>query len=272
VRYFDESSLSISALQAAMETAWRKLHPDKDKFSFNYHDRFSVTGKDYLELTPQVAKDLSKINFDCENWIDSPKHTNHPLKNVLGFTTLSGSGFTFFGFLCGGDWELPVFSILYLYQNKLRGYTPTGGNTWNLKTKEAYGNSPPDDLVDIQKRYGVTIEDVESFEVPDAEKLIIEDIKKHIALKEISKNPVKSRKEDLAQRIESLKFYAPGDEAEELFVATCSLCYQMYDSGDQEKAEILYEWAKEQANASKKWIDENEPENSDDFIYGNFGY
>lgn len=55
------------------------------------------------------------------------------------------------------------------------------------------------------------------------------------------------------ERVESLVFYGTGDEAYELFCATCGLLYMMVSYGEPEQREILYTWAKEQADESKVW-------------------
>lgn len=57
----------------------------------------------------------------------------------------------------------------------------------------------------------------------------------------------------LAKRVEALVFYGTGDESYELFQATCGLLYMMNGLGQVDKAELLYEWAKEQADGSRQW-------------------
>ena len=63
---------------------------------------------------------------------------------------------------------------------------------------------------------------------------------------------LRKEKDSLQDRVEALVFYGCGDECYELFCGTCNLLYQMCSSGDLDKAEILYEWAKEQAEQSKE--------------------
>ena len=53
------------------------------------------------------------------------------------------------------------------------------------------------------------------------------------------------------ERIEDLKFYGTNDEAYELFLAVCDLCYQMVD--DPDKANTLCNWAEEMAEHSRIW-------------------
>ncbi len=68
-------------------------------------------------------------------------------------------------------------------------------------------------------------------------------------------------------RLKELKFYHPDDESGEMFGTTCKLAYQMYGFGDNDKAELLFSWAKEQAQESREWC-EREGMELDDFITG----
>jgi len=78
--------------------------------------------------------------------------------------------------------------------------------------------------------------------------------------------------ETLQKRVESLVFYGTDDEAYELFCHTCGLLYLMNGLGQEAKAEILYDWAKEFAKESKEFaleeygsLDESDQANG---IYG----
>lgn len=95
---------------------------------------------DYNRLTPQIEKDLSKVEFDSEN-IDAEK-----------IKTLS-NGMYYLGVFAGGDWEQSVFFVIYWDGNKLRGYIPKEGNLWNTDTKIAYGNNDEADLKNYKKRW-----------------------------------------------------------------------------------------------------------------------
>jgi hypothetical protein len=77
------------------------------------------------------------------------------------------------------------------------------------------------------------------------------------------------KKKSISDRLQELKFYMPNDEAGELFAATCTLCYKMYGMGETRKAELLYTWAKEQAEYNLKWC-ENEgfDISSEDYVTG----
>ena len=89
------------------------------------------------KLTPQIEKDLKKCHFDCENVEIGPGSIGP--KGLMGYTTLD-NGLSFLGICAGGDWEVPVFFIIYWDGEKLRGYIPIEGNPWNTTTRQAYGN------------------------------------------------------------------------------------------------------------------------------------
>lgn len=57
------------------------------------------------------------------------------------------NGFTFLGVTAGGDWEEPVFFIIYFDGKGLRGYIPENGNTYNKITKTAFGSEGESDVV-----------------------------------------------------------------------------------------------------------------------------
>jgi hypothetical protein len=102
-------------------------------------------GIGYSYLTQSIEKDLSKVDFDCENATINPTEFNVGRVNkVVGFNELS-NGLSYLGVLAGGDWEFPVFFALYFDGNKLRGYIPNKGNVWNNQTKAALGNYEKED-------------------------------------------------------------------------------------------------------------------------------
>lgn len=97
----------------------------------------------------KALKDLEKITFDFEN-IESSK-TGSAITSVgpdaiafAGINTLP-NGLTYCGMIAGGDWETPVYFIIYHDGKDFRGYVPEVGNTFNPKTRSAYGNEEFDD-------------------------------------------------------------------------------------------------------------------------------
>jgi hypothetical protein len=98
----------------------------------------------YKTLTRQIEKDLSKVEFDTENVECKSYYPKiDAYEKILGYHTLD-NGLSFLGITAGGDWESPVFFIIYFDGYKLRGYIPEKGNSWCKKTKSAYGNGDTD--------------------------------------------------------------------------------------------------------------------------------
>lgn len=91
------------------------------------------------EFLSAAWKDVSKISFDLENVaIREPIPMNKDV-GLYGVVTRP-SGLSFVAGMAGGDWECPVFFILYHDGKAIRGYVPTAGNCFNKKTKTAWGN------------------------------------------------------------------------------------------------------------------------------------
>jgi hypothetical protein len=95
-------------------------------------------------LISSLGNDI-KVKFDTENF--ELNESNNQSNNLIGFREIEG--FTFWGITSGGDWEEPVYFLLYISEKgKLRGYVPTDGNPWNRTTKRAFGNDEQADLKD----------------------------------------------------------------------------------------------------------------------------
>ena len=99
------------------EFAVKFLHGDHD------NDNYPLE----KPIFSKFKKDISKVHFDFEN------------VEGMGIHTLS-NGLTYYAFTAGGDWEQPIYIILYWDGKSFRGYIPTEGNPWNTATNCAYGN------------------------------------------------------------------------------------------------------------------------------------
>ena len=115
----------------------------KNEYSINYHLR---------NITKKVGNDLAKVEFDCENvdFVREPRGNEG-----LGLRTLP-NGLSLLGVRAGGDWEVPIYFIIYWDGKELRGYIPVDGNPWNTDKKCAYGNE--DTAIDdknCKKRFGI---------------------------------------------------------------------------------------------------------------------
>lgn len=92
-------------------------------------------------ITPQIEKDLSVILFDEENFTISHEEMFGDFDEdaLIGIHTLE-NGFSFLGCYAGGDWEGPVFYIIYWDGTQLRGYIPIYGNSYNSDFMTAFGS------------------------------------------------------------------------------------------------------------------------------------
>jgi len=138
------------------------------------------------QVTKRIEKDLRKVQFDEENleWENGEGYSG--TKRITGFHTLP-NGLTYLGVCAGGDWEVPLFYIVYYDGETLRGYIPKDGNHWNTKTKTAYGSESEsfskveydeeDANANVQERFGVSSPD----ELPDMDtEKILADIQSRI--------------------------------------------------------------------------------------------
>lgn len=247
------------------------------------------------ELLAKLGSDI-KVSFDLENFAESPRDFGP--KALMGYHT-DPNGLTYCGFAAGGDWEHPVFFLVYWDGKKLRGYVPTDGNPWNSITKTAYGNDEDKDLKDAKKRWPETYADSESVESDDFEfdsALIQADIAARILPpgQKVAKAPKPQRNrrprpdvvrplpvqddafqnhapKSLQERIESLTYYGTGDEGYELFQSTCSLAYKLFGLGATGKAEVAVSWAEEMAYESRTWADQ-QGEDEVDKAQGHWGH
>jgi hypothetical protein len=92
-----------------------------------------------LTENKKIESDLGKVVFDFENYEFDTSYGD-----LCGFHTLD-NGFTFLGGFGGGDWEFPVFFIVYWDGKALRGYIPVCGNTYNLDLNTAFGSEEESD-------------------------------------------------------------------------------------------------------------------------------
>lgn len=83
-----------------------------------------------IEEYPFVSKfikDIRKVNFDTENVLVDDFY-------------VGANGIPYLLVYMGGDWEIPVYAMLYWDDKSLRGYVPTYGNSFNAYTKTAFGS------------------------------------------------------------------------------------------------------------------------------------
>jgi hypothetical protein len=140
----EDSEISVEEIEETDFTYRKNADMAKlDNYVHNaimsYHDDKGVE---------KIKSDLNdKVNFDWENFYpfpNDPEDMNDPDREVMGIWTTE-SGITLLGCMAGGDWELPVYFVIYPETTTtLRAFIPKEGNTWNVKTKTAYGSEPDD--------------------------------------------------------------------------------------------------------------------------------
>ena len=181
-----------------------------ESFNEGNLDYWNIVGLDTVE------KDLSEIYFSSENKFTSKDITptiDTSTPNLLGINTLE-NGLTFLGCMAGGDWEYPLFFIIYFDGKDLRGYVPCYGNPVNLDFKCAFGSENEcDNYYDVletedYKRFLIKYEqeyEGEDEEYPDYTKCSSHYLRKLGATKEDLKGIVtvnwNAVKEDIINRI-----------------------------------------------------------------------
>ena len=90
-----------------------------------------------IDQEKDIWVDHENIRLDWSEWDAHWCGTNEPA-NYLGVHTING--FTFCGVETGGDWEHPIFLILYWDGNDIHTYIPKRGNTVNMDAMTAFGS------------------------------------------------------------------------------------------------------------------------------------
>jgi len=145
----------------------------------------------YGEWTFTIRKQFREdgtVDFDFENYECEPEtsgtYRDRPCNRMLGFQLLDGNNLQYWGCIGGGDWEWPVYFILYWDGRKVRGYVPLcSGNRFNRNTYKAYGNADnykydedhnyiqleyTDDAVDLKNQYPELFADTELKDIEGA--------------------------------------------------------------------------------------------------------
>ena len=94
-----------------------------------------------------ASKDFS-VNFNWGNIFAGESYMNIDSKDgnlseILGFH--EENGFCWLGINAGGNWEKPLFFIIYYDGKTFRGYVPLLGNVFNSMNMKALGNNDGDD-------------------------------------------------------------------------------------------------------------------------------
>ena len=97
---------------------------------------------------------LDVINIDMENCYTHPSDIWGICrdKNYLGVDTING--LTFFGGMIFGDWQFPLYVIIYWDGTHLRSYVPKRGNQVVLFENEWYALEHEDEDDSYVRKYG----------------------------------------------------------------------------------------------------------------------
>ena len=130
--------ISIAAFKAKINEAWPSNTP-------HWTPRYSPQGIPLInyknKLSDQIRDDLSTVSFNTENTEYSGHYRSFP--NALG-VQVTDNGMPYLALSSGGDWEYPVFYIIYWDGEQLRGYVPEEGNVYNKTANKAFGNEDED--------------------------------------------------------------------------------------------------------------------------------
>lgn len=118
-----------------------KIHK-RERDSYN-EDTFSENDINYYIVTeiPTVKQELDKFIFNDENcYVDNEDLpvVDESQQALVGVHTING--ITFLGCMAGGDWEYPIFFMIYWDGKDFRAYVPYYGNVINLDFNAAFGS------------------------------------------------------------------------------------------------------------------------------------
>lgn len=170
---------SIDFLKTKIENVLKKSSEYDDSEIEDMLKSGDISIIDIFENSSKIETDLGKVQFDLENCTSKSGEFTDYGGLLVGFHTLS-NGLSFLGCLAEGDWEYPVFFIIYYDGKSLRGYVPICGNLINRDGMSAFGNN--DDEKFMQKELGADYNESSWKEVQYNWDLIEEDIKSRIVI------------------------------------------------------------------------------------------
>lgn len=99
-----------------------------------HHDLFRNNFENFIRHSTTIRSDIATVDFDLENIF-----ANEKFDPTVGYRELP-NGFKHYVVMAGGDWEIPVYFVVYWDGNNVRAYVPERGNTFNHETRTAYGS------------------------------------------------------------------------------------------------------------------------------------
>ena len=111
-------------------------------------DRF-----DNKKITPAQFISMISWNKNAPKRLrDDLNKIEHDEENIDGIGDIKfADGIPFIQGQFGGDWEIPIFFIIYWDGKEFRGYIPTKGNSFDRFRKIALGNDDDEDIKFLKK-------------------------------------------------------------------------------------------------------------------------
>ena len=115
--------------------------------------------RDCVDLQKMVQKQIKDLSFENINTITNDGSF---YQELLGPQSISD--FNYLGCSAGGDWQYPVYFIIYQNKDSLRVYIPKDGNVFDTKTNMTYDTGDDDAdgifdkdkiIADIKKRFAL---------------------------------------------------------------------------------------------------------------------
>lgn len=123
-------AMSIEQLQQLIAAACTQEARDENGDINDVKDSVAYTLAQAFESDPDEKHPFQKAASDWK--------VECSQENILMLEfEMSNNGVPFGWMLCGGDWEIPVYGMLYWDGKAFRSYVPTYGNTFDANKKEA---------------------------------------------------------------------------------------------------------------------------------------
>lgn len=142
---YAKAGQTVEDLKKKILEAGKKVAPDVNWDDVYGGDVAYAAFQTGIYRPGKIAKDLGKVNFDCENVSFASEQEFPGAEDLEDFEVLNGVPVAWCS--AGGDWEFPIAFVFYIGdKGELRAYVPEDGNAYNKKTKAAYGNDDEEDF------------------------------------------------------------------------------------------------------------------------------
>ncbi len=167
---------------------------------------------DYDDIVDQI---YVKLDVDTLSFYINPGEYDHDNGgSLLGFKRLNNMGFC--GLLVGGDYEIPIFLILFFdEEGRLKVYIPEKGNLYNKFTMETYEIEDQLDS-DMNFKWGEIQKDIEGKVIKIEEHHMIEVKKPNKKEQDISQMNLEDLKKRLQDAVDEEEFLKAAEIKKEI--------------------------------------------------------